>query len=403
MRKPPKYVQAFVDRHGKARWYFRRPGFPRIPLPGLPWSPQFMAAYEAALNGAKELPGERRVPPGSVHGLAILYYASADFKTLRPSTQATYRGIIEGMRERCGDLPMRQLERKHIAAMVGKRADTPAAANNELRMWKLLMRCAIEADWIRIDPTAGVRKVRHKTEGFRTWTEDDIAKFEAAYPIGTRERLALALLLYTAARRSDAVRFGPQHVRGGRLAFRQTKTGGDVDIPVHPELAAILAATACEHLTFLVTGQGKPFTPAGFTNAFKDWTRAAGLPAASPPHGLRKAASRRLAEAAATGHQIMSVTGHRSLKEVNRYTEAANRAHLADAAIGALGRKEKAEIMNVKCAYCKLREVKSPRRKFCGPRCARKSLNLERRKRRYEVMLCDLWLWTLRHPDLLKT
>jgi len=108
-------------------------------------------------------------------------------------------------------------------------------------------------------------------------------------------------------------------------------------------LAAITAATPCGHLSFLVTAQGKPFTPAGFTNAFKDWTRAAGLPPASPPHGLRKAASRRLAEAGATPHEIMSVTGHRSLKEVNRYTEAANRANLADAAIGALARGKKSE------------------------------------------------------------
>jgi integrase len=302
-----------------------------------------MFAYEAALKGIAEPAPSRQAPPGSVHSLAIRYYASADFRALRESTQATYRGIIEGIRERCGDLPARKIERKHIAAMIAKRADTPAAANNELRIWRLLMRCAVEADIVKIDPTNGVRKVRHATEGFRTWTEDDIAKFEAAFPIGTRERLALGLLLYTAARRSDTVQFGPQHVRNNRLNFRQTKTGGEVDIPVHPELADIIAGTACGHLTFLVTAQGKPFTPAGFTNWFHDAVRKAGLPDGCAPHGLRKAASRRLAEASATGHQIMSVTGHRSLKEVNRYTEAANRAQLADAAIGALVRPQKAK------------------------------------------------------------
>lgn len=341
MRKPPKYVQAFTDNRGKSRWYFRRPGFRRTPLPGLPWSPVFMAAYEEAMAGEiKQAQRKDRMSPGSLHALVKLYYASADFTTLRPSTRRTYTGIIEGMCERCGDLPVRRIERKHIQVMIAKRAETPAAANNELRIWRLLMRCALEADWIKIDPTIGVRKVRHVSEGFRTWTEEDIAQFEAAYPIGTRARLALALLLYTAARRSDVVHFGPQHIKNGRIIFRQQKTGGEVDIPIHPELRAILDATPSGHLTFVVTREGSPFTPEGFTNWFHDMVVKAGLPTGCSPHGLRKAASRRLAEASATGHQIMSVTGHRSLKEVNRYTEAANRAHLADAAIKSLCKKE---------------------------------------------------------------
>ncbi len=303
-----------------------------------------MAAYEAAMAGAP-MPveiGAGRTEAGTINALAVRYYASSDFTSLRPSTQATYRGIVEGMRERYGDLPVKRIERKHIAAMISKRAATPAAANNELRMWRLLMRCALEADWIKIDPTAGVRKVRHASEGFHCWEEQDIARFEAAFPIGTRERLALALLLYTAARRSDVVRFGPQHIKNGRLAFRQTKTRGAVDLPIHPELRAILDATPSGHLTFLVTSFGKPFTAAGFGNWFREVCNEAGLPHCTA-HGLRKATSRRLAEASATGHQIMAVTGHRSLKEVNRYTEAANRADLADTAMATIGRRSKGE------------------------------------------------------------
>ena len=345
MRKPPKWVNGFIDRHGKPRWYFRRPGYKRIPLPGLPWSPEFMAAYESALNGdAAAAPiGASRTESGTINALAVRYYASADFQALRESTRRTYRGIIERLRADYGDLPVRRIERKHIAAMVSKRAETPAAANNFLRIWKLLMRCALELDWIANDPTAGVRKVRHSTEGFRTWSEADIELFERAFDVGTRERLALALLLYTAARRSDVVHFGPQHIKNGRLVFRQTKTRGVVDIPVHPVLRAILDATPAQHLTFLTTAQGKPFTAAGFGNWFHDRVKAAGLSEGCSAHGLRKAASRRLAEASATGHEIMAVTGHRTLKEVNRYTEAANRAALADSAIAALGRRSKSE------------------------------------------------------------
>ncbi len=343
MRKPPKWVHGFADRHGKARWYFRRPGFCRTPLPGLPWSPEFMAAYEAALGGIPKPIAKERVASGSLHALALLYYASADFQTLRPSTRSIYRGIIEGMRERYGDLPLARIERRHIVSIIGKRAETPTAANAELKIWRLLMRCALEADLIKADPTIGVRKVRHQSEGFRAWTEEDITQFEAAYPIGTRERLALGILLFTAARRSDAVLFGPQHIKAGRLVFRQVKTGGEVNIPVHPELRRVIDASPSGHLTFLVTALGKPFAPVVFTNWFREAAHKAGLPKGCSPHGLRKAAARRLAEAKVTGHGIMAVTGHQSLKEIDRYTAAANRARLADGAMEVIDRPEKAK------------------------------------------------------------
>jgi len=41
-------------------------------------------------------------------------------------------------------------------------------------------------------------------------------------------------------------------------------------------------------------------------------------------HGLRKAAARRLAEAGCTEHEIAAITGHASLREVQRYTKAAD-------------------------------------------------------------------------------
>jgi integrase len=341
MRKPPKYCHGFVDRHGKARWYFRRPGYKRVALPGLPWSPEFMAAYEAATAGestARVEVGSDRTKPGSFSALVVAYYRSADFARLAESTKNTYRGIIERLRAGYGDKPIAKLERHHVAAMIDSRAKTPAAANNALRILRMLMGFALDRSMITSDPTWQVKKVRNKTEGHRTWTEEDIAAFEAAWRIGTKQRLALALLLYTAQRRSDVVLMGPQHVRGGRLQFRQRKTGTEINIPIHPELARIVAATPCGNLTFLVTEYGKPRTPAGFTTWFVECARKAGLPPESTPHGLRKAASRRLAEALRSGHEIMAVTGHKSLKEVTRYTEAASQARLADTAIAALSR-----------------------------------------------------------------
>jgi integrase len=126
---------------------------------------------------------------------------------------------------------------------------------------------------------------------------------------------------------------GRQHVRNGTLSVRQQKTGRSLEIPVHPALLAILETTPSEHLTFLTTQTGKPFSPAGFTNWFRDMCNEAGLPPGTSAHGLRKAACRRLAEAGCSANLIAAVSGHRSLREVQRYTEAADQARMARSAM----------------------------------------------------------------------
>jgi len=165
---------------------------------------------------------------------------------------------------------------------------------------------------------------------------DEVEQFRAKHPIGSKARLALELLLYTGGRREDAVRLGPQNVRSGRVHFTQAKNEHrapiKVDIPLHPNLGAAIAATRSEHLTFLVTGHGTPYTPSGFGNAMRDWCDQANLRHCSA-HGLRKACATALAEAGATAHEIASVTGHQSLEEIERYTRDASRKLLADRAM----------------------------------------------------------------------
>jgi hypothetical protein len=164
---------------------------------------------------------------------------------------------------------------------------------------------------------------------------------EAMHPIGSRARLAIALMLYTGCRRSDVITLGWQHIDNGTLVYTQRKTAARVALPVHPDLAQILAAVPRDNMTFVVTSGGKPFTASGFYNWFVDCARAAGLPPGCSPHGLRKAMFRRLAEAGCTPHQIGSTTGHRTLNEVQRYTEDANRASLAGDALARLRPKQK--------------------------------------------------------------
>jgi integrase len=143
-------------------------------------------------------------------------------------------------------------------------------------------------------------------------------------------------LLYTGQRRSDIVQMGRQHIRDGILHLRQQKTGAPLAIPLHPALQAVLNATVSEHLTFLTTRGGSPFTPAGFTNWFREVCNEAGLPKGISAHGLRKAACRRLAEAGCSANVIAAISGHRSLNEVQRYTAAADQLRMARAGIEAM-------------------------------------------------------------------
>lgn len=335
-----KFIHRYKNCRGKEVIYFRRRGQKRIRLPGPVGSPAFMKAYNAALAGdGEKQPSVKAPPSGSLSALCEAYYRSADFTRLSESTKATYSGIIENFRAKHGHKPVAKLEARHVRGFIDDKSDTPAAANNLLRMLKLLMRHALERDWIKVDPTQAVRPVRNRTDGFATWSEDDIARYEAFHPVGTRERLAFALLLYTGARRSDVVKLGWQHIQGDRLVFRQQKTGGRVSIPIHKELSAILTTAPRDRLAFLSTRYGKPFTPESFGNWFRDTCKGAGLSDELSAHGLRKAVARRLAEAGCTPHEIASVTGHSTLKEVERYTKEANRDQLAEAAIASIGTK----------------------------------------------------------------
>jgi integrase len=333
MRRAPKYVHGYIDQHGRPRHYFRRAGFKKVPLPGLPWSPEFMAAYEAALAGQAPPVGVRRTIPGTMRALAVSYYASPDFTTMRSSTQSAYRSIIDRFCREHGDKRVTLLQREHVIKLMATRTDKgPTAANSLRKVLKVMMRHAIEIGMRADDPTRDVRAHRVVSDGHHSWTEAEIELFEDKHPIGSKARLALALLLYSGQRRGDVVRMGRQHIKHGMLSVAQEKTCAALEIPVHASLRSIIDATPSDHLTFLTTMTGKPFSPTHFSHWFREQCDAAGLTNCSA-HGLRKAAARRLAEAGCTAHEIASITGHASLKEIARYTAAADQKRLAAAAM----------------------------------------------------------------------
>ena len=256
MRRLPKYVHGFVDRHGKPRFYFRRPGFESVPLQGLPYSPEFMCAYETALAGQPRPPATRAAP-GTMAALALSYFGSPQFSALRSSSQYVYRRTIERLGKDHGDKRAADLRRDHVVKLMSRLAGKPHAANTLRRTLRNLMRHAIDIGLRADDPTRDVKAIRIKSTGHHSWTDAEIAQFERCHPVGSPARLALALLLYTGQRRSDVIRMGAQHVRGGILYVKQDKTGVELAIPVHPDLVAVIAATPSRHLTFLTTTIGR--------------------------------------------------------------------------------------------------------------------------------------------------
>ena len=323
------YVHEYRDRHGKLRRYFRRPGFKQVALPGLPGSDEFMTAYQLALAGQPprvEI-GAGRTKPGTVNAAIVGYYNSLAFRSFAPGTQKMRRAILEQFRVAHGEKRIALLPHEFIVRTLGKRS--PFAARNWLKTLRGLLQFAVSEGFRPDDPSQAVKLPRAKSDGIHTWTEAEIAQYETRHALGTKARLALALLLYTAQRRGDVVGMGRQHLRNGAITVRQQKTGAALEIPIHVELYKALEASPSEHLTFLVTELGKPFTPAGFGNWFRDRCIEAGLPKRCSAHGLRKAACRRLAEAGCTAHQIAAISGHATLREVERYTKAVDQARLA--------------------------------------------------------------------------
>lgn len=326
----PENVSPYKDRHGKIRYRYRKKGQPTHHFRSEPGTPDFLAELAAARKAEAEQ--VERFAPFTYDALIASYYRSARWLEMKPSSRATYGGIIERFRKKNGAKDVRRVTTAAIDAKLGAMHETPAAANNLRKALSRLHRHAIKLGWRADNPVAATDPYK-QGKGFHCWTEAEIAQFEARWPLGTRERLAMALLLYTSLRRSDMVTIGRQHRQGDELQLRHTKNNSETIIPVAAPLARALDAMEGAHLTYLVTEFGKPFTASGFGNWFREKCDKAGLPHCTA-HGLRKAMSRRLAEAGATALEGRAVTGHKTDRMFAYYAESANKKTLAGVAIG---------------------------------------------------------------------
>jgi integrase len=127
-------------------------------------------------------------------------------------------------------------------------------------------------------------------------------------------------------------------ISGGQIAVVQEKTGTALSIPIHHELLAAMKAGPSNGLNLIGDKYGRPISRHTLTLLVRRAAGAAGLSPECLPHGLRKAQMRRLADVGASSKQIASISGHKTLREIERYTDAADQRRLSRGAIAKLKR-----------------------------------------------------------------
>ena len=343
-RLPPECLED-RDRHGNLRIYYRPKGANKVRLRGTPWTPEFMAAYEEA-KGIAPRRAKSGIGVGTWRWLCTKYFSEcADYKRLDPRTRHVRRLILEstfdeaiapGSPKFFRDMPLSKMTADAIEVLRDRKLGFPEAANSRVKAIRQVFKFAARKKFVPFNPARDVPYIRTGSTGYHTWTVEEVRQFEGRHAIGTKARLALALLVFTGQRRSDIVRFGKQHARGGKLAFTQHKGRNQkpkkLVLPILPALQSIIDASPCGELTFLVNDLNRPFTEAGFGNKFRDWCNQAGLRHCTA-HGLRKAGATIAANNGATSRQLMAIFGWDSIRMAEQYTRRADQQRLADDAM----------------------------------------------------------------------
>jgi hypothetical protein len=323
---PLLHINRFRDRHGQQRYYYRPPGGKNMPLVGEPGSLEFLASYRAAEEAvARSKPpiGADRNSSGSVAQAASLYLGSARFGRLAPDTRRTRKNELERFREAKGTFPLALMERRHVERWLRDRS--PVSQRNALKALGPFLDWCVAEGLLPANPTTAIqRPISTNKEGYRTWPDAFVEQYRKHHPIGTKARAAFEVLINTGAARVDAALLGRQHIQNGMLCFRRHKTGVLVEIPILPELHAVID-TAAGRLTLIATEAGAGYTKEAFGNQFRHWCDEAGIPKGYSAHGVRKYAAKVRAELGATAHQLMAWFGWLTMREAERYTRDAER------------------------------------------------------------------------------
>jgi integrase len=349
----PKYphVELNRNRHGLNRYYYRpERDEARIRLPDDYGSPAFMAAYKACLAGQPlpMLPGQalaqaRKASRGKLGWLISLYLRSAEFGAVKASTNNWRRPILEKLAIEKGTIDLEDVDRSVIKKAVEDRKETPHAANNWLTVVKNMFDWASReilpgdpAPIMEDNPCDGVKRLKpprsddlDAEDGNPTWSDFDLAQFEAHHQHGTLARLIYEVLLCTGLRIGDAARIGKQHIQrdGVTLKLKTEKTNTPLTLRITPRLKHALEAGPkglATEMAFITGDDGRALEKTYLGKVISAAARSAGLVHRSG-HGLRKAAARRYVEAGATTAQLQAIFGWTTIQMAEKYTKMFDR------------------------------------------------------------------------------
>jgi integrase len=352
------YLSEEVDRHGNVRLYVRKKlngKYKRVRLRQLPGSRTFMADYNAAVD--RLIAGTGPTTPAQSHvgtlgWLANEYHQTHEFKRNDPRQQRVrelvMRSILDeptkpGSKFKFVDCPISEFTADHVRLLRNRKQTTPAAANRRVAELRKMLAWAVEerGQWVKRNIVTDVKGLKREVKGFIAWTDEEVAKFEAKWPIGSMPRLALSLMLFTGVRRSDAVLLGPPMVEDGSITFTPQKTRRQnkvLTLPILDVLQDVLDKTPHGLKTWLVHSGGEAFTANGFGNWFRDRCNEAKLPKCTA-HGLRKVAAETAAENGATEKQMMDIFGWTKADLAAYYARKANQKKIASGAMHTLVKK----------------------------------------------------------------
>ena len=355
MATHPDYpgVSSYRDRHGVTRWRWRSGGR-AVSLPGAPGEAAFDSTYHSAVRGkapdaAAKASIVSGIVPRSMEAAWRLYRKSEEWIILSPASKSKngtlaeeflLSPVAEGSSILWKQVPVADLKRRHLKAILAERADTPHKAKHMLTAIRKMIIAAMDEDWIEHDPSARI-KWRPAYKGWRAWAPGELAQFIERWPSGTTPHLVFVTALWLGNRRSDVAHLRWDQRGARKLSIRgeirivrgfevhQVKTGKRLFLPESPMLtrALDLAPRTGEHV--VMTQYGKPFSEKSLTGRFAAWRRAADLPDGLTLHGLRKTLGKLLAEGGATTRQLMNVLGHDDMDHAELYSREAEQAILA--------------------------------------------------------------------------
>jgi integrase len=271
--------------------------------------------------------------PGTLGLLFASYRSSPAYTDLAQSTQQGYTRIMNLLRP-LNDMPLVELTPQFIAGLRDRIAEQRGRRQANYVMAVVSVACehGKEHGVIRDNPVKGVKRVR-RARGMplanRPWTEDErrIVLAEIPYQL----RVPVALGMFTGLRKGDVLTLAKNSIRNSRIWRRTGKTSQQVSIPIHPDLAQILAdASHHDAITIAATTNGTPWTVTGFNSTFikaiAKLTRSGKIDPGLTFHGLRHTCGTLLVEAGFDIDTVRRWLGQKTLAMAIHYSETADTA-----------------------------------------------------------------------------